>query len=233
MFTKQSNGSRVKAQAVTCAKLTAALIGIEAPVNLLIHHRHELTPKKRRQHLRELTEAEQRFKAILPDAAGCFAPLESVTPRQWAYQLVCNVNDLVTAARCFADPDFDEFDLTQEADRCKELLRWIAEKSNRAYAGGEVAALPNVQRADESRQLPRLHDGQRKALSELKRAVSSIGYVKLANIAAVQHGTIRKWCMRNGPLWRYGVRNGGNKDGYYYDKSADQSVNETSKKNVP
>jgi dipeptidyl aminopeptidase/acylaminoacyl peptidase len=71
--------------------------------------------------------------------------------------------------------------------------------------------------------IPDLSDSMRTALSHLKKSKVPMGYMELANVAGVSHGTIRQWCMKGGPLWIHGVRNKGNKQGYHYDKSADLS----------
>ncbi|GEM_PF-4769331 len=141
MSAKQLNGSHVIDIAKTCAKLTAALVGIETSVNLLIHHRYDLESEEREQHLRTATDAQGKIKAVLPTAARFFAPLEGETPRQWAYHLFRCVDRLVADAHFFADPACDRLLLTAKNQRCDKLLRFIGKKLDRVNAGSAVVGL--------------------------------------------------------------------------------------------
>lgn len=74
--------------------------------------------------------------------------------------------------------------------------------------------------------VPDLSASMEDVLSILKAAGGPVGLGKLAGESSITEETIRRWCnpKNGGHLYRYGVRNKGNKQGYYYDKSKDLSL---------
>jgi hypothetical protein len=72
--------------------------------------------------------------------------------------------------------------------------------------------------------LPDLSDSMKDALELIRSSSEPISCRTIATAVGVDQGTVRKWCMRNGPLWLYGIRNTGHKQGYHYNQSLDRSV---------
>ncbi len=81
------------------------------------------------------------------------------------------------------------------------------------------------QRTEEKKaRYPDLTYDMKKALDFIKKN-GPVGNQEIANECGVTVETVRRWCneKNKGHLYLYGVRNKGNKQGYYYDRDQDIS----------
>jgi hypothetical protein len=67
-----------------------------------------------------------------------------------------------------------------------------------------------------------LNEAMKAALRFIKKNGPVIA-TQIAGEAGVTEERVRAWCQKKGHLYAYGIRNTNNKDGYFYDKSADRS----------